>query len=91
MGKKRQIRTTSRTRPFVEIFRRVRYTQEDKTTDEEVRPMPKTFTEYRDFYRQQLLEDVMPFWMNSDLLDREYGGCITSVSYTHLDVYKRQA
>lgn len=41
--------------------------------------MPKTFTEYRDFYRQQLLEDVMPFWMNSDLLDREYGGCITSV------------
>lgn len=41
--------------------------------------MTKTLTDYRDFYRRQLLEDVMPFWMNSDLLDREYGGCITSV------------
>ena len=34
---------------------------------------------YQAFYRGQLLDDVMPFWMNSDLLDREYGGCITSV------------
>ncbi len=34
---------------------------------------------YQAFYRGQLLDDVMPFWMNSDLLDREYGGCITSI------------
>ena len=26
-----------------------------------------------------LLTDVMPFWMNSDLIDREHGGYITSV------------
>ncbi len=39
----------------------------------------KTLMDYRDFYRRELLEDVMPFWMRSDLLDREYGGCITSV------------
>lgn len=44
--------------------------------------MKKALTDYRDFYRRQLLEDVMPFWMNSDLLDREYGGCITSVDRT---------
>ena len=41
--------------------------------------MKKTLMDYRDFYRRELLEDVMPFWMRSDLLDREYGGCITSV------------
>lgn len=35
--------------------------------------------EYSRFYRNTLLEDVMPFWMNSDLLDEEHGGCITSV------------
>ena len=32
---------------------------------------------YRQFYRSQLLEDVVPFWMNSDLLYRQYGGYIT--------------
>ncbi|MFA6736762.1 MAG: AGE family epimerase/isomerase [Saccharofermentanales bacterium] len=31
------------------------------------------------FYRDHLLEDVMPFWMNSDLIDTEFGGLITSV------------
>ena len=36
---------------------------------------------YQVFYRGQLLDDVMPFWMNSDLLDREYGGCITSIDH----------
>lgn len=30
-------------------------------------------------YRDALLNDVMPFWMNSDLMDSEFGGCITSV------------
>ena len=34
---------------------------------------------YRRFYRDHLLEDIVPFWLNSDLLDREYGGYITSV------------
>ncbi len=34
---------------------------------------------YRRFYREQLLEDCIPFWMKSDLLDRENGGYITSV------------
>lgn len=35
--------------------------------------------EYQQFYKKQLLDNVIPFWMNSDLLDREYGGYITSV------------
>lgn len=35
--------------------------------------------EYTRFYREQLLEDVIPFWMKSDLVDEQYGGCITSV------------
>lgn len=35
--------------------------------------------EYRAFYRRHLLENAIPFWMNSDLLDREHGGYITSV------------
>ncbi len=35
--------------------------------------------EYAAQYKRELLEDVIPFWVNSDLLDREYGGCITSV------------
>ncbi|MHB1455176.1 MAG: AGE family epimerase/isomerase [Saccharofermentanales bacterium] len=34
---------------------------------------------YSRFYRDHLLEDVMPFWMNSDLIDKEEGGYITSV------------
>lgn len=35
--------------------------------------------ELRQFYHRQLMEEVLPFWMQSDLLDREYGGYITSV------------
>ena len=35
--------------------------------------------EYQQFYRAQLLENVVPFWMNSDLLDTTYGGYISSV------------
>ena len=35
--------------------------------------------ELKEFYHKQLLEKVMPFWEQSDLLDREYGGFITSV------------
>ncbi len=38
-----------------------------------------TIASYRRFYRDQLLNDVIPFWMNSDLIDRENGGYITSV------------
>ncbi len=34
---------------------------------------------YQKLYRDQLLEDCIPFWMRSDLLDREYGGYISSV------------
>lgn len=34
---------------------------------------------YRSFYREQLLDDVIPFWLASDLLDRRYGGYISSV------------
>ncbi len=34
---------------------------------------------YQQFYRDQLLQNIVPFWMNSDLLDREYGGYISSV------------
>ncbi|MCQ2449533.1 MAG: AGE family epimerase/isomerase [Clostridia bacterium] len=34
---------------------------------------------YQQFYREQLLDDVVPFWMNSDLLDSENGGYISSV------------
>ena len=34
---------------------------------------------YQQFYRKQLLESVMPFWQNSDLVDKTYGGYISSV------------
>lgn len=34
---------------------------------------------YSRFYRDHLLEDVMPFWMKSDLIDPEEGGYITSI------------
>lgn len=33
----------------------------------------------RNFYHNQLLEQVIPFWEKSDLIDKEYGGFITSV------------
>lgn len=36
-------------------------------------------TELKNFYHETLLNDVVPFWMNSDLIDNEYGGFITSV------------
>ena len=39
----------------------------------------KEAARYRNFYRDTLLNDVMPFWMRSDLIDREYGGYISSV------------
>ena len=35
--------------------------------------------EYRDFYKKQLLENVIPFWLESDLIDHIYGGYMTSV------------
>ena len=37
------------------------------------------FSAYREFYRHQLLDDCIPFWMNSDLLDEKHGGYTTSV------------
>lgn len=36
-------------------------------------------TELKDFYRSHLLDNIVPFWLKSDLIDREYGGFITSV------------
>ena len=39
----------------------------------------KTFASYRQFYHDRLLNDCIPFWMNSDLIDREYGGYLTNV------------
>lgn len=39
----------------------------------------KRITELKEFYHKSLLEDIIPFWMHSDLIDREYGGFITSV------------
>ena len=36
-------------------------------------------SELKQFYHNELLENVIPFWEKSDLLDREYGGFITSV------------
>ena len=32
-----------------------------------------------EFYHNELLNDVIPFWMNSDLIDEEFGGFNTSV------------
>ena len=34
---------------------------------------------YRDFYHSFLLDNVVPFWEKSDLIDKEHGGFITSV------------
>lgn len=36
------------------------------------------FVKTKNFYHEQL-ESVMDFWLKSDLIDKEYGGCITSV------------
>jgi len=35
--------------------------------------------EYQKFYENFLLKNVVPYWMNSDLIDKEDGGFITSV------------
>ena len=35
--------------------------------------------ELHEFYKNALFSDVVPFWMNSDLIDKEYGGFISSV------------
>lgn len=35
--------------------------------------------ELRKFYHDTLFSDVLPFWLNSDLVDKENGGFITSV------------
>jgi N-acylglucosamine 2-epimerase len=37
------------------------------------------FSKYRNFYKDHLLQDCIPFWMKSDLIDRDFGGYITSV------------
>lgn len=39
----------------------------------------KRITELKNFYHDHLLNNVVPFWMKSDLIDKEYGGFITSV------------
>ena len=39
----------------------------------------KKIKELRKFYHDTLFNDVLPFWLNSDLIDKEYGGFITSV------------
>lgn len=41
--------------------------------------MKQTVSELRNFYYDTLFKDVVPFWLNSDLIDKEYGGFITSV------------
>ncbi|HBL83595.1 MAG: hypothetical protein A2Y17_09360 [Clostridiales bacterium GWF2_38_85] len=42
----------------------------------------ETFESYKQFYHDQLINDCIPFWMNSDLIDKENGGYITSVDRT---------
>ena len=37
------------------------------------------FVELRDFYHKTLFDDVIPFWMNSDLIDHKNGGFNSSV------------
>lgn len=39
----------------------------------------KKLQRYKDFYHSALLGDVMPFWEKSDLVDKQYGGFISSV------------
>ena len=36
-------------------------------------------TNLKNFYHQQLMDNVIAFWMKSDLIDEKYGGFITSV------------
>ena len=37
---------------------------------------------YKIFYHRALLDDVIPFWEKSDLIDKEFGGFISSVDRT---------
>lgn len=46
---------------------------------EEIEKIREKAATYQGIYRKELLENVVPFWMNSDLLDDEYGGYRTSV------------
>ena len=39
----------------------------------------KKIEEYKQFYHNSLLNDVVPFWEKSDLIDKEFGGFISSV------------
>ena len=39
----------------------------------------KQAAEYAAFYRRHLPDNVVSFWVNSDLVDEKYGGYITSV------------
>ena len=39
----------------------------------------KRIEELHQFYYDTLFNDVLPFWLKSDLIDKEYGGFITSV------------
>lgn len=39
----------------------------------------KNIAELKEFYHKHLLENVVPFWTNSDLIDKKYGGFISSV------------
>ena len=38
--------------------------------------------EYKKFYHDTLLNDVVPFWEKSDLIDRNTAGYIISVIYS---------
>ena len=40
---------------------------------------PEKIKELHSFYKDTLFSDVIPFWMKSDLIDKEYGGFISSV------------
>ena len=44
--------------------------------------LKQRIVELKDFYHRTLHEDVVPFWMRSDLIDKEYGGFISSVDRT---------
>lgn len=39
----------------------------------------KRISELKQFYHSHLMDNVVPFWMNSDLIDRKYGGFNSSV------------
>ncbi len=41
--------------------------------------MKDIIKKYREFYNDTLLNDIIPFWDNSDLIDKDFGGFISSV------------